>query len=77
MLRTGNCIVKKFQKQQETVLDQHMFVSQVELRLVSRVLSLPRLTRDQLLWCQSKLNNIKFIDRKIQVEDSLFLLFPC
>ncbi|KAK9063579.1 hypothetical protein SSX86_017450 [Deinandra increscens subsp. villosa] len=77
MLRTGNCIVKKFQKQQETVLDQHMFVSQVELRLVSRVLSLPRLSRDQLVWCQSKLNNIKFIDRKIQVEDSLFLLFPC
>ncbi|KAJ9554359.1 hypothetical protein OSB04_018404 [Centaurea solstitialis] len=77
MLRTGNCIVKKFQKQQETILDQHMFVSQVELKLVSRVLSLPRLSRDQLVWCQSKLNNIKFIDRKIQVEDSLFLLFPC
>ncbi|KAK1415924.1 hypothetical protein QVD17_31712 [Tagetes erecta] len=77
MLRTGNCIVKKFQKQQETILDQHMFVSQVELRLVSRVLSLPRLSRDQLVWCQSKLNNIKFIDRKIRVEDSLFLLFPC
>ncbi|KAI7749191.1 hypothetical protein M8C21_028246, partial [Ambrosia artemisiifolia] len=31
MLRTGNCIVKKFQKQQETIVDQHMFVSQVEL----------------------------------------------
>ncbi|KAJ0896183.1 hypothetical protein HanRHA438_Chr08g0331471 [Helianthus annuus] len=77
MLRTGNCIVKKFQKQRETILDQHMFVSQVELRLVSRVLSLPRLSRDQLVWCQSKLNNIRFVDRKIQVEDSLFLLFPC
>ncbi|KAL4583656.1 hypothetical protein LXL04_008237 [Taraxacum kok-saghyz] len=77
MLRTGNCIVKKFQKHQETILDQHMFVSQVELRLVSRVLSLPRLSRDQLVWCQSKLNNIKFVDRKIEVEDSLFLLFPC
>ncbi|KAI3733636.1 hypothetical protein L6452_13084 [Arctium lappa] len=76
-LRTGNCIVKKFQKHQETILDQHMFVSQVELKLVSRVLSLPRLSRDQLVWCRSKLNNIKFIDRKIQVEDSLFLLFPC
>ncbi|KAL7588264.1 hypothetical protein Lser_V15G37536 [Lactuca serriola] len=77
MLRTGNCIVKKFQKHQETILDQHMFVSQVELRLVSRVLSLPRLSRDQLVWCQSKLNNIKFVDRKVEVEDSLFLLFPC
>ncbi|XP_076952359.1 uncharacterized protein LOC143626067 [Bidens hawaiensis] len=77
LLRTGNCIVKKFQKQQETILDQHMFVSQVELRLVSRVLSLPRLSRDQLFWCQSKLNNVKFIDRKARVEDSLFLLFPC
>ncbi|KAK9060136.1 hypothetical protein SSX86_020840 [Deinandra increscens subsp. villosa] len=77
MLRTGNCIVKKFQKQQETILDQHMFVSQVELRLISRVLNLPRVTRDQLLWCHSKLNNIIFIDRKIHVEDSLFFIFPC
>lgn len=77
MLGTRNCIVKKFQKHQETILDQHMFVSQVELKLVSRVLSLPRLSRDQLVWCQSKLNHIKFIDRKIEVEDSLFLLFPC
>ncbi|KAK1419930.1 hypothetical protein QVD17_29374 [Tagetes erecta] len=77
LLRTGNCIVKKFQKQQETILDQHMFVSQVELKLISRVLNLPRLTRDQLLWCHSKLNNIIFIDRKVQVEDSLFLIFPC
>ncbi|KAI3516450.1 hypothetical protein L1887_15366 [Cichorium endivia] len=77
MLGTRNCIVKKFQKHQETILDQHMFVSQVELKLVSRVLSLPRLSRDQLVWCQSKLNHIKFVDRKIEVEDSLFLLFPC
>ncbi|KAL4574224.1 hypothetical protein LXL04_021050 [Taraxacum kok-saghyz] len=76
ILRTGNCIVKKFQKQQETILDQHMFVSQVELRLVARALSLPRLNKDQLLWCQSKLNNIMFVDRKIEVQDSLFLLFP-
>ncbi|XP_076928637.1 uncharacterized protein LOC143592653 [Bidens hawaiensis] len=76
MLGTGNCIVKRFQKQQETILDQHMFVSQVELRLISRVLNLPRLTRDQLLWCHNKLNNIIFIDRKVHVEHSLFFGFP-
>lgn len=76
ILRTGNCLVKKFQKHQRASLDLPLFLSQVELRLVSRVLSLPRLTHDQLIWCQTKLNNINFFDRKIHIEP-LFLLFPC
>ncbi|KAM3358992.1 hypothetical protein P3S68_021925 [Capsicum galapagoense] len=38
---SGNCIVKKFQKQQEHRLSHHsLFASLVELKLVSRVISL-------------------------------------
>lgn len=76
--RSANCIVKKFQKHQATAgkPSSLVFISQVELKLVSRVLNLSRLTRDQLLWCQKKLNNINIVNRKIQVEPA-FLLFPC
>lgn len=75
MLRSGNCIVKKFQKHQGGRVKHDIFISQVELRLVSRVLNLSRLTTDQLVWCQSKLNRINFVNRRIFVEPS-FLLFP-
>ncbi|KAL7260928.1 hypothetical protein ACSBR1_006571 [Camellia fascicularis] len=75
ILRSGNCIVKKFQKHQETRLDRTLLFAQVELKLVSRVLSMSRLTTDQLLWCEKKLSKINFFNRKVHVEPS-FLLFP-
>ncbi|KAA8532978.1 hypothetical protein F0562_032905 [Nyssa sinensis] len=75
LIRSGNCIVKKFQKHQEGRLDHAMFFAQVELRLVSRVLNMSRLTSDQLVWCHKKLNKINFVSRKIHIEPS-FLLFP-
>ncbi|XP_028087464.1 uncharacterized protein LOC114288178 [Camellia sinensis] len=75
ILRSGNCIVKKFQKDQECRMDRSSLFAQVELKLVSRVLNMSRLTTDQLVWCQNKLNRISFINKKIHVEPS-FLLFP-
>ncbi|OIT27782.1 PREDICTED: uncharacterized protein LOC109213488 isoform X2 [Nicotiana attenuata] len=74
--RSGNCIVKKFQKQQEGRLSHPLFTSLVELRLVSRVLSLPRVRRDHLVWCQKKLSNINVVGRKVSMEPC-FSLFPC
>lgn len=74
--RIGNCIVKKFQKQHSGQTSNALLISQVELKLVSRVLSLPRLTTDHLIWCQKKLDNINIVSRKISVEPT-FLLFPC
>ncbi|XP_055810080.1 uncharacterized protein LOC129880174 [Solanum dulcamara] len=74
--RSGNCIVKKFQKQQESRLSHSLFTSLVEIKLVSRVLSLPRLRRDYLVWCQRKLSNINVAGRKVSMEQS-FSLFPC
>ncbi|KAG6719738.1 hypothetical protein I3842_03G022200 [Carya illinoinensis] len=76
MLKSGNCILKKFQKNEEDNIDHHYFFCQVDMKLVSRVLNMARITTDQLLWCRSKLNQIRFVNRKMQVEPSI-LLFPC
>ncbi|KAK9107632.1 hypothetical protein Syun_023643 [Stephania yunnanensis] len=76
ILRSGNCIVKKFQKSHEERSDQLVFFSQVDLKLVWRVLNMSRLTAEQLVWCHKKLSKINFVHRKIHVEPS-FLPFPC
>ncbi|KAL5201036.1 hypothetical protein ABZP36_035390 [Zizania latifolia] len=75
-LRTGNCIVKKFKKPQEDNSNESLFFSQVDMRLVARVLRMPRITSEQLQWCKAKLDKITLVDRKIHREAS-FLLFPC
>lgn len=74
ILRSTNCIVKKFQKHNED--GSAFFFAQVEIRLVSRVLHMMRFTTDQLLWCDKKLNKINFVNRRIFFEPT-YLLFPC
>ncbi|KAJ7943479.1 Ribosomal protein L34Ae [Quillaja saponaria] len=76
ILRTRNCLVKKFQKHRVRQLEHDQFLAQVELKLISKVLSLSKLTEDQLIWCHEKLDRITIADRKVHVEPS-FLLFPC
>lgn len=76
LLRSGSCILKKFKKHDEDGTDQVLyFFSQVDMKLVWRVLNMSRITTDQLAWCRSKLNKIKFVNRRIHVEPS-FILFP-
>ncbi|GAV58109.1 DUF1666 domain-containing protein [Cephalotus follicularis] len=77
MLRSGKCILRKFQKQQEGSSDQVLyFFTQVDMKLVARVLNMSKITPEQLLWCHNKLSNISFVNRKIHVDHS-FSLFPC
>ncbi|KAK1309430.1 hypothetical protein QJS10_CPA09g01493 [Acorus calamus] len=77
LLRVGNCIVKNFQhKREEDVSDQALFFSQVDIKLVARVLRMSRITSEQLGWCQEKLNRIAFVGRKAHRETS-FMPFPC
>ncbi|XP_049384511.1 uncharacterized protein LOC125848644 isoform X2 [Solanum stenotomum] len=77
VLRSGNCILRKFRKNREEDSDHVLyFFSQVDVKLVARVLNMSRLTKDQLVWCHNKLSRISFVHRKIHVEPS-FLLFPC
>ncbi|KAL1556682.1 hypothetical protein AAHA92_12271 [Salvia divinorum] len=75
-MRGEKCIVRKLRKHQERGLDREMMEVQVDLRLVSRVLNMSRLTGDHLLWCQKKLNNVNFVGKKLR-RDTCFLLFPC
>ena len=76
ILKTGNCLVKKFKKPREDRSNQDLFFSQVDMKLVSRVLKMTKITTDQLVWCHKKLSKITIADRKIHREPS-FLLFPC
>ncbi|CAI0438020.1 unnamed protein product [Linum tenue] len=81
ILKTGNCLLKKFQRQQhgsqEFRRQRELVVAQVELKLVSRVLSMNRITAEQLIWCHEKLGKVRLSNnRKVSVEPS-FLLFPC
>ncbi|KAK8934750.1 hypothetical protein KSP39_PZI015125 [Platanthera zijinensis] len=74
--RSGNCIVKKFKKPQEDRSNQDLFFSQIDLKLVSRVLKMSRISSDQLSWCHRKLSKINFSPGKVHRAPS-FLLFPC
>ncbi|KAA8530361.1 hypothetical protein F0562_005070 [Nyssa sinensis] len=48
LLRSGNCILRKFRKCQEENSDHVLyFFSQVDMKLVSRVLNMSRITTDQ------------------------------
>ncbi|KAM7508011.1 hypothetical protein LguiA_018464 [Lonicera macranthoides] len=78
ILRSGNCILRKYRKcREDSNADQVLyFFSQVDMKLVSRVLNMSRITTDQLIWCRNKLSKISLVDRKIHIEPS-FLLFPC
>ncbi|XP_010693236.2 uncharacterized protein LOC104906207 [Beta vulgaris subsp. vulgaris] len=77
LTRSEKCILRKIQKhQEEEGSDVLYFFSQVDLRLVSRVLNMPRITTEQLIWCSDKLSNIHLVGRKLHVEPSV-LLFPC
>ncbi|KAL4368409.1 hypothetical protein GQ457_05G017870 [Hibiscus cannabinus] len=77
IVRSGNCMLRRLKKNEGENTDQVLyFFSQVDLKLVARVLNMSKVTKDQLFWCHSKLSNINFVNRKINVEPS-FLLFPC
>ncbi|XP_009779590.1 uncharacterized protein [Nicotiana sylvestris] len=77
-LRGECCILRRFRKHKEEDDSDHVlyFFSQVDMKLVARVLNMSRLTTNQLVWCHNKLKKISFVHRKIHVDPS-FLLFPC
>ncbi|TYI93649.1 hypothetical protein E1A91_D02G150000v1 [Gossypium mustelinum] len=75
--RNTNCIIKRLQRQhQRNLLDHTLFIAQVELKLVSRVLNMLKISTDQLIWCYEKLQRINFGSRKTEIEPS-FTRFPC
>lgn len=77
MRGSNRCCVEKLGKQEEAGLSYSLIllIAQVDLKLISRVLRMTRLTVNQLLWCNQKLDQLTFINRKVLLEPSL-LLFP-
>ncbi|XP_021890529.1 uncharacterized protein LOC110809111 [Carica papaya] len=73
ILRSGSFKAKNFQKHDSS---QVVLIARIELKLISRVLRMSKLTADQLIWCHRKLHRINFSSRKIHLDPS-FSLFPC
>ncbi|XP_023634810.1 uncharacterized protein LOC17877792 isoform X2 [Capsella rubella] len=79
VLKSERCIIRRFQKHKEedSAEDQVLyFFSQVDMKLVTRVLNMSKLTRDHLVWCRNKLTKINFVNRRLHLDPS-FCLFPC
>ncbi|KAL9157727.1 hypothetical protein ABFS82_08G023000 [Erythranthe guttata] len=80
LLRCDNCVLRKLRRcreEDDSHSDQVLhFFSQVDMKLVCRVLNMSKITRDQLIWCLNKLDRISFVNRKLRMEPA-FLLFPC
>uniref|UniRef100_A0A1J3JWM2 Ribosomal protein L34Ae n=1 Tax=Noccaea caerulescens TaxID=107243 RepID=A0A1J3JWM2_NOCCA len=79
VLKSERCIIRRFHKQKEedSTEDQVLhFFSQVDMKLVTRVLNMSKLTKDHLVWCHNKLNKISFVNRRLLLDPS-FCLFPC
>lgn len=78
IMRSGNCIVKRFQRiaEEEGRLKTELLIAEVELKLISRVVNMSKLTESQLIWCHKKLHQVNFVNGKVIIEPS-FSLFPC
>ncbi|ESQ28279.1 hypothetical protein EUTSA_v10018221mg [Eutrema salsugineum] len=78
ILRSQSCIVKKLKNESKSSVGvkDELLIAQIEVRLVSRVMNMSKLTTDKLVWCREKLNRISFNGRRIHMEPS-FSLLPC
>ncbi|KAL9233762.1 hypothetical protein vseg_008717 [Gypsophila vaccaria] len=76
-LRSEKCIIKNLQtcQAEEGSDDVLYFFARVNLKLVSRVLNMWRISTEQLVWCNDALKKINFVDRKLHFDSSI-LLFP-
>ncbi|KAJ0242778.1 Zinc finger FYVE domain protein [Hirschfeldia incana] len=80
ILRSQCCIVKKLKKNESKSssvrVKDELLIAQIELRVVSRVMTMSKLTTEKLVWCREKLDKMSFNGRKIHMEPS-FSLLPC
>ncbi|GAB2220009.1 hypothetical protein Droror1_Dr00007650 [Drosera rotundifolia] len=53
-----------------------LLFSFIDIEVVSRVLRMVRITKDQLLWCEDKIKKLDFTDGMLQRDPSP-ILFPC
>ncbi|BAU01258.1 uncharacterized protein HKW66_Vig0151980 [Vigna angularis] len=76
-LKSRSSILRMFQKHEENSRDNFLYLfPQVEIKLVWRVLNMSKITKDQLVWCHNKLNNINIVSRRMHIAPPSFSLFP-
>ncbi|GAB4849934.1 hypothetical protein Ancab_029234 [Ancistrocladus abbreviatus] len=53
-----------------------LLFSLIDIKVVTRVLRMARITKEQLLWCEDKMKKLELTDGKLQRDPSP-ILFPC
>lgn len=56
--------------------DVQLLLSLIDVKILSRVLRLVRITKEQLFWCEEKLKKLDLSDGKLRRDPSP-VLFPC
>ncbi|KAL2461945.1 Protein of unknown function (DUF1666) [Abeliophyllum distichum] len=56
--------------------DTEMLLGLIDSKIVSRVLRMARISKEQLFWCEEKMKKLAISDGKLQRDPSL-ILFPC
>ncbi|KNA13931.1 hypothetical protein SOVF_112040 [Spinacia oleracea] len=69
---------KSFKKKAWPSMQEEVFLllSLIDAKVVSRVLRMARITKDQLLWCEDKMRKLDLTDGKLHRDPSP-ILFPC
>ncbi|KAE8648919.1 uncharacterized protein LOC105435713 isoform X1 [Cucumis sativus] len=76
IVKRRKCMLKNCKEEleeDEEIDDELCFLTMVDLKLVSRMLNMKKITRKQLSWCQHKLSCITFPNGKIKIHPSSFL----
>ncbi|KAL2460766.1 Protein of unknown function (DUF1666) [Abeliophyllum distichum] len=56
--------------------DTEMLLGLIDSKIVSRVLRMAKISKEQLFWCEEKMKKLAISDGKLQRDPSL-ILFPC
>ncbi|XP_038898126.1 uncharacterized protein LOC120085908 isoform X2 [Benincasa hispida] len=60
----------------QTYEDMQLLFGIVDIKIISRLVKMSRITKEQLLWCEEKLNKLDISNGKLR-RDLSPLLFPC
>ncbi|KAK4838891.1 hypothetical protein QYF36_017329 [Acer negundo] len=60
----------------QTWEDIELLFGLIDIKVMSRVLRMVRITKEQLFWCEEKMKKLDLTDGKLQRDPSP-ILFPC
>lgn len=59
-----------------TMEEVQLFFALIDIKVVSRVLRMAKLSKEQLLWCEEKMSKLDLSNNKLR-RDGSPILFPC